>query len=336
MPQAGGDDESEQLRGFEKVGVRSRIIDPACDRPPCMRNHCIGAKDCFRRRRRRELLAPRLLRQPRSGAAATGWSLTNIYYHTSVSAGGDVSLAREFEIKRVPGNLSATATATFSGSLSATGDLGIVMPTYTFATPVFGGQATVGVLGSYGVVSTSLAGTLAGALSVPPFGSLPFSRFDSISDSVWGFGDVMPIATLRWNPPVQRRLRWSMVVGGVVGARTRVDRRRPTTPSGIRCFPSWHRCARKRASLGRAAMMHAAGRMWGLRMAGRRQAGSLPNFFGGNFADGRAAMHHRGSERRSRCAIAHRGPKRRSRWSMGVGAWLRLTSGGRAPGGVVA
>jgi hypothetical protein len=25
-----------------------------------------------------------------------GWSVTNIYYHTSVSAGGDVALAREF------------------------------------------------------------------------------------------------------------------------------------------------------------------------------------------------------------------------------------------------
>src|SRR5262249_36249471 len=52
-----------------------------------------------------------------------GWSLTNIYYHTSVLAGGDVALAREFEIKRVPGNLSASAAATFSGNLNATGDL---------------------------------------------------------------------------------------------------------------------------------------------------------------------------------------------------------------------
>jgi hypothetical protein len=146
-----------------------------------------------------------------------GWSLTNIYYHTSVSAGGDVALAREFEIKRVPGNLSASAAATFSGNLNATGDLGIVMPTYTFATPVLGGQATVGVLGSYGVVSTSLAGTLAGALTVPPFGSLPFSRFDSISDSVWGFGDLMPIASLRWNNGVHNYMTY--ITGDVpVGA----------------------------------------------------------------------------------------------------------------------
>jgi hypothetical protein len=34
-----------------------------------------------------------------------GWSLTTIYYHTSVSAGSSVALAREFEIGRVPANL---------------------------------------------------------------------------------------------------------------------------------------------------------------------------------------------------------------------------------------
>ena len=146
-----------------------------------------------------------------------GWSVTNFYYHTSVSAGGDVALAREFELKRVPGNLSASLGATFSGNLSSTGDLGILMPTYTFATPVFGGQATVGVIGTYGVVSTSLAGTLAGALSVPPFFTVPFSRFDSISDSVWGFGDVLPIATLRWNAGVNNYMTY--ITGDVpVGA----------------------------------------------------------------------------------------------------------------------
>ena len=31
-----------------------------------------------------------------------GWSLTTIYYHTSVSAGGDVGLAREVTIGRSP------------------------------------------------------------------------------------------------------------------------------------------------------------------------------------------------------------------------------------------
>src|SRR5262245_12384515 len=36
-----------------------------------------------------------------------GWSLTSVYYHTSVSAGADVTRAREFEIGRLP----VTATA---------------------------------------------------------------------------------------------------------------------------------------------------------------------------------------------------------------------------------
>jgi hypothetical protein len=35
-----------------------------------------------------------------------GWSLANIYYHTSVSAGADVARAREFSLGRVPANLT--------------------------------------------------------------------------------------------------------------------------------------------------------------------------------------------------------------------------------------
>jgi hypothetical protein len=123
-----------------------------------------------------------------------GWSLTSIYYHTSVSAGADVARAREFETGRIPVNL----TANVSASLQARADLGLLMPTYTFATPVVGGQLTLGAIGLYGRTSTSLTGTVSGALATP-LGTLPFSRFDTISDSVDGFGDVLPIATLRWN-----------------------------------------------------------------------------------------------------------------------------------------
>jgi len=81
-----------------------------------------------------------------------GWALTSIYYHTSVSAGADVARAREFETGRIPLNLTANVNA----SLQARADLGLLMPTYTFATPVFGGQLTVGAVGIYGRESTSL------------------------------------------------------------------------------------------------------------------------------------------------------------------------------------
>jgi hypothetical protein len=144
-----------------------------------------------------------------------GWSLTNMYYHTSVSAGGNVALAREFTLRRVPVNLNVSANLT--ANVSGTGDLDIVIPMYTFAQPVLGGQLSVGTVASYGRVSTSLAAQLTGNLTIPGLVSVPFSRFDSISDSVWGFGDLLPIATLRWNAGVHNYMTY--ITGDVpVGA----------------------------------------------------------------------------------------------------------------------
>jgi hypothetical protein len=141
-----------------------------------------------------------------------GWALTSIYYHTDVSAGADVARAREFQVGGIPVNL----TANVSANLDARADLGLVLPTYTFATPVFGGQLSVGAIGIYGRVDTSLAGTVTGILATP-LGTLPFSRFDSISDAVTGFGDVLPIATLRWNNGVHNYMTY--ITGDVpVGA----------------------------------------------------------------------------------------------------------------------
>src|SRR5271155_3930661 len=68
-----------------------------------------------------------------------GWSATWIYYHSTVSAGADVALARDFKIGNIPLNLSPHVNA----NLNATEDLGMFTPSYGFATPVFGGQAAV-------------------------------------------------------------------------------------------------------------------------------------------------------------------------------------------------
>jgi hypothetical protein len=116
-----------------------------------------------------------------------GWSVATIYYHTTVSAGGDVSLAREFQIGNLPVNLTAHANA----NLNATGDLGLFVPNYTFATPVFGGQAALSLMAIYGNTSTSLGGTVSGTLNGMPFGPLSAN----ISNSTTGFGDSRSVGT---------------------------------------------------------------------------------------------------------------------------------------------
>jgi hypothetical protein len=71
-----------------------------------------------------------------------------------------------------------------------------------FATPVLGGQASVSLVGAYGVVGTSLAGTLSGVVTGPGGGTIPFARSDTINDTTWGFGDLIPQFALRWNAGV--------------------------------------------------------------------------------------------------------------------------------------
>ena len=133
-----------------------------------------------------------------------GFSMANIYYHTTVSAGADVARAREITIGRIPVNLSANVSA----NLNVPGaDLGLFIPSYVFATPVLGGQASALLIASYGRVGTSLAATLAGSLGTP-FGNIPFMRSDSISDSVWGFGDLVPQFNLRWNAGVHNYMTY--------------------------------------------------------------------------------------------------------------------------------
>jgi hypothetical protein len=128
-----------------------------------------------------------------------GWSLATIDYYTNVSAGGAVALAREFEIRNLPANIQAQINA----SLHATADIGMVIPTYVFATPVLGGQASVSMIAGYGGSNASLNGTVAGTVTGPLGNTIPFGpRFDSINSSVTGFTDLIPQAALKWNAGV--------------------------------------------------------------------------------------------------------------------------------------
>jgi hypothetical protein len=133
-------------------------------------------------------------------AQAPGWSVTSIYYHTSVSAGADVARAREFQI----GNIAGNVTANVNANVRANVDLGLLVGTYTFATPVLGAQAQASLLGVYGSNSTSLAGQL--ALTGP--GGNTVSRFDSIDSSIIAFGDLLPMFQLKWNAGVHNYMTY--------------------------------------------------------------------------------------------------------------------------------
>jgi hypothetical protein len=122
-----------------------------------------------------------------------GWSFAEITYHTSVSAGGDVAAAREITI----GRFNPTVGLNLSGNVNANATLALGIANYTFATPVLGGQASVGMMAVYGRNDVNLNATLTSVL-----GPLALIRSDSFSSTATGFGDLVPAATLRWNQGV--------------------------------------------------------------------------------------------------------------------------------------
>ena len=119
-----------------------------------------------------------------------GWAVAAIYYHTTVNAGADVAAAREIQI----GRFTPTVNINLNANLHATGDLAFVVPSYTFATPVIGGQLAVQMATIMGSTSADVNGTV--TASLPPFSIV---RSDSIGDTTTGFGDLYPLASLKWN-----------------------------------------------------------------------------------------------------------------------------------------
>jgi hypothetical protein len=122
-----------------------------------------------------------------------GFSFTSVYYHTSVSASGDVAAARQVSA----GNFTANLNTNLNLRLNADANLAFLFPNYVFATPVFGGQASLGLLVPLGQTSASVDGTLTAAL-----GPLGFAISGGRSDTATGNGDLAPFYTLRWNQGV--------------------------------------------------------------------------------------------------------------------------------------
>jgi hypothetical protein len=119
-----------------------------------------------------------------------GWAVASIYYHTTLDAGANVAAAREIQI----GRFNPTLNINLNANLHATGDLAFVVPSYTFASPVLGGQLAVQMATIMGSTSANVNGTV--TASLPPFSLV---RSDSIGDTTTGFGDLYPLASLKWN-----------------------------------------------------------------------------------------------------------------------------------------
>jgi len=129
-----------------------------------------------------------------------GWSLGTVYYHTSVAASGAAAAAREIQV----GRFSPTVNVNLNVNLNAPPDLLFLAPTYTFATPVLGGQLAAGITGIFGRNSTTLDGTLTAG-----FGPFATTRMGSISDSLTAFGDLYPMITLKWHDGVNNWMTYA-------------------------------------------------------------------------------------------------------------------------------
>src|SRR5450755_5114555 len=129
-----------------------------------------------------------------------GWSLGTVYYHTTVAASGNVAAAREVQIGRFPPTVNVNLNANLNGQA----DLLVLAPTYTFATPVLGGQLAMDVSGIFGRNSATIDGTLTAAV-----GGLAATRMGSISDALTSVGDLYPMITLKWNNGVHNWMTYA-------------------------------------------------------------------------------------------------------------------------------
>src|SRR6185312_5399668 len=148
-----------------------------------------------------------------------GWSLESTFYHATAAASAGVSFARG---------------GGFQAGIKSPTDFVMVTPTYVFATPILGGQASVGLTALYGRNTTSVLATLTGPEGV----SLSGSR----SDYVIGFGDLYPAATLKWNQDVHNFMLYAT---GAVPVGIYDPKESPTTSSiptpntGVASMRTW-------------------------------------------------------------------------------------------------
>lgn len=122
-----------------------------------------------------------------------GWSLGVSYFHSSVAAAGSVAAARQILVGRIP----STVKVDLNLSLSGRSDLVTLTPSYTFATPVLGGQLLVALSSQFGRSAASIAGTLTAVA-----GPIVVTRTGMLEGTLTSYGDLAPSAVLLWNSGV--------------------------------------------------------------------------------------------------------------------------------------
>lgn len=131
-----------------------------------------------------------------------GFALTTVYYHSTVSADPDVVRARQITV----GGLPSSFPTNDQMNMGVRVNLGVAIPSYTFDTKVFGGQLNVSLITIYGRNAASLDLTV-NVLTDPL--ALKGPRSTSISDAVDGFGDLIPLTSLRWNAGVNNYMLYA-------------------------------------------------------------------------------------------------------------------------------
>ena len=133
-----------------------------------------------------------------------GWSLAIVDYYTSANAGADVATARAITTGRIPSTVRLDETSTYKSGHDTVN----INPGYAFATPVFGGQFSVGVTIAAGTQTVELDRALTAIV-----GSTVITRRVKEIDTATGFGDLNPLAQLRWSSGVHN---WTTYVTGNV------------------------------------------------------------------------------------------------------------------------
>ncbi|MBL0373367.1 transporter [Rhizobium sp. KVB221] len=114
-----------------------------------------------------------------------GWSWVTVYYHTSVSAGGDIEFPSGGDVQL---------------GIRGRGDLAMFGPSYTFEETYLGGQLSVSLLGVAGRNQASVDATLTG-----PNGNLISG---SRTEALTSIGDVVPQVTMKWNDSVNNYMTY--------------------------------------------------------------------------------------------------------------------------------